>query len=141
MTAEGAGVVGLRGRYDFFAVEYDGYGTIVYQGDLHHCLEAAGFDLGDMAAENFYKLFEGLTGLIRRCGTDIAGAAALAAVGEKSELAYGQDAAAVFDAGLVHFPLVVGKDAEVGDLFGHGFHDLGGIVRGHAYKKEKAGSD
>lgn len=131
----------LGAGYDFCAVEDDGYRAVVYEGDLHHSLEAAGFDLGDVVAEDFYEVFEGVASLIGRCCADVAGATPFAAVGEEGELADGEEGSAGVEEGAIHFAICIGEDAEVDELAGHGFHDFRVVVCGDAYEEKQAGSD
>ena len=131
----------LGGLEEFSAVEEDGDGAVVDEGDFHVGSEAAGLG-GDVVAFDFGdEAFVERVGEFWRGCVDEAGAFPFAGVSQECELADDEHAPSRIGDREVHFAIGVFEDAESDDLFGHG-DDVGlGVVGGDAEEDEEAVGD
>lgn len=118
------------------AVEEEGYGAGVYEVDVHHGAEAAGFDAGATGAEPGDEFFvEGL-GDLGRCSLVEGGAPALTAVAVEGELGDDEERAADIRDGEIHLAVGVLEYAERKNLVGEVIGVGGGIVLARAEENE-----
>lgn len=121
------------------AVEPDGYGTVVGEGDLHVGTEAT---CTDGAAEASFECADDFAvdglGDLGTGGTDIRGAVALLRVRHQGELRDGDDVPFDVEDAAVHYTVFVVKDAQLCRLLHEVVDVLGCVVGGDADEDEHA---
>lgn len=105
--------------------------------DLHICAEDTALGFEALCGEDCEEVLVEGFGFFGRGGSSEAGAAALAAIAVEGELRDAEHAAADVEERAVHLALVVGKDAQVGALFGAEAQGLFVVARAEADEQEQ----
>ena len=125
--------------FPVLAVDGEGDGAVVDEGDFHVCAELAGFHrLAKLAFQCGDELFVQRDSDLRLGGAGEGGAVAFLGAGVKGELADHQHAAADLGERAVHQAIVVVKDAQPGDLAAEPLDVLGGVGVLNAEKHDEA---
>lgn len=127
VSGDGVGCL-LRGVWR--AIEDDGDGSIIEDGDLHIGLKDAGFDVDTETSHGIAKEFVEGFGEIGWCGVDEAWATSFGAIGVEGELADSEHGSVGVLEGEVHFSIWIGEDAKAGNFFGEVAGILWGVLVG-----------
>lgn len=130
-----------NGLKAFFGVNEEGYRAVIDQFDLHGCLKPACGDRYSPPLHFFDETLVNGLGVDGRSGIGISGPSSLAAVSVESKLRDNKHFFTEIQQRTVHFPLIVIKDPQIGDLVDHPLDFCGSVGSMDSDKNHKTTAD